>query len=256
LRGGDVPGFSPAETGLYHKILSPINKVIWKNASFITANSEGLKKLALNFFNYKPIEIIYNGVNVKLFKNLEFLKKENKKTVKLLFVGRLAKQKNLFNFIKYVFNDFIKKKKLNVTFTIIGDGPEKVVLKNLIEKLELKEFIEIENWQPREKLAEIYNNFDLFVMPSLYEGMSNVVIEAKLCGLKVVGFDIAGNKELFEKDKDIIIENENYKMMIEKICELINSNNLNKNVSKEFLDKFSMEKISTKFIKLIEGCEN
>jgi hypothetical protein len=67
LRGGDVPGFRPYDFDFYHKLASPLLHVIWKQASAVVANSNGLRNLARTFDSRFDIPIISNGVDLNIY---------------------------------------------------------------------------------------------------------------------------------------------------------------------------------------------
>src|SRR5690349_20042143 len=71
MRGGDVPGFRPYDFHFYHKLISPFLRIIWKNASAVIANRNGLRQLAHAFESRFEIPIIPNGVDLELYKTVE-----------------------------------------------------------------------------------------------------------------------------------------------------------------------------------------
>jgi len=249
LRGADVPGFSPKETNFYHKIVKGFNKTIFKESLAITANSKGLRDLAYKFYNKKNIKVIYNGVDTELFKPI-YSYETNSNVFNILFVGRLAHQKNIINFINSVFNK-LNTNGLYINLNIVGDGPLKKKIMEIFQSSNYKT-INFYGLLERNKLPSIYNSNDLLVLPSLYEGMSNVVLEAKACNLPVVAFNIAGNEEMLEEDKDFLIEKNNYNQMRNKIEKLINLKNFKSlTISKNFYTKFSMKNITDQYIDVI-----
>ena len=66
LRGSDVPGYN-VRLGMDYKLLSPVFRRIWKNASVLVANSMGLRKLAAEFMPDLDIGVICNGVYTDRF---------------------------------------------------------------------------------------------------------------------------------------------------------------------------------------------
>ena len=82
--------------------------------------------------------------------------------------------------------------------------------------------------------------------------MSNVVLEAKACGLPVAGFSIPGNNELLEKNRDIKVDKENYTALNYEICKMSKKRYLRKGkVSESFEKLFNMKNISDQFLYLI-----
>jgi glycosyltransferase involved in cell wall biosynthesis len=251
LRGGDVPGFSSANIEIFHKILSPLNRMIWREASRITANSHGIKMFAEGFYNEKEIKVIYNGVDTHLFKPLKLRKDE--KRFRILYVGRIAADKNLVSLFEQIIPSLVHDDATQqVHFTIVGEGPLRQQLTTIARRTGTLERITFSGWVARGKLPEIYNKHDLFILPSLFEGMSNTVLEAKACGLPVVGFDIPGNQEMLESRKDIMVHNGNITELVMAIKRLLaQKNKENQDVSEEFVRKFSLDRVTEEFIKLI-----
>lgn len=97
-------------------------------------------------------------------------------------VGRLCKQKN-YIFLINVFNKY-RKINSNAKLVICGDGPEKKKIENNIKKLNLQDHVKLTGLI--NNVNEIYSAFDCFVLPSLYEGLGMVLVEAQFSGLRCV----------------------------------------------------------------------
>ena len=188
LRGGDVPGFRPYDFQRYHKILSPFLHLIWKDASAVVANSNGLRALANVFDARFEIPIIPNGVNLQ-----EYAAEVRAwSPPRLLSVGRLVHQKGL----DLAMHALAELKDLEWEWCIAGDGPQINVLRSLANELGIQDRITFPGWRSHAELVECYKGSNLFLFPSRHEGMPNVVLEAMASGLPVVASRIAGNEEL------------------------------------------------------------
>jgi sugar transferase (PEP-CTERM/EpsH1 system associated) len=79
---------------------------------------------------------------------------------------------------------------------MIGDGP----LRERVRALLANAGVEQLAWLPgeREDVPRMMRSFDLFVLPSLAEGISNTILEAMASGLPVLATDVGGNPELIE----------------------------------------------------------
>jgi len=77
---------------------------------------------------------------------------------------------------------------------IAGDGPLKAQAINLLEENQLTDYA----WLPGERkdVAEIMRRLDIFVLPSVAEGISNTILEAMATGLPVIATNVGGNPEL------------------------------------------------------------
>jgi glycosyltransferase involved in cell wall biosynthesis len=194
LRGGDVPGFRPYDFALYHRLLGPIIRLVWRGAEAVVANSEGLKTLAEDFAPRVDIRVIPNGVDVDKYHPVERFWN----AAHLLFTGRLVYQKGL-DLLLEALSDLGD---LTWRLTIVGDGPELVPLMEQAQSLGLEERVDFVGWKSRRALNAYYQQANLFVFPSRHEGMPNALLEAMSSGLPAIATDIAGNQELVVDGKN------------------------------------------------------
>ena len=188
LRGGDVPGFRPYDFHFYHRLIAPFLRMIWKNASAVVANSNGLRQLAVTFDPRFEIPVIPNGVDLDLYKAVE----HDWSSPRLLSVGRIVHQKGL----DLAMHALGVLKDLNWEWRIAGDGPQLQALQALAEELGIQDRVFFLGWQSRPEITEGYQQSNVFLFPSRHEGMPNAMLEAMASGLPVVASCIAGNEEL------------------------------------------------------------
>ncbi len=188
LRGGDVPGFRPYDFALYHRLLGPVIRLVWRGAEAVVANSDGLQALAEDFAPALNFKVIPNGVDVKKYQPID----RAWNPAHLLFTGRLVYQKGL-DLLLDALSDLGD---LTWSLTIAGDGPELVPLMQQAQSLGLDDRIDFVGWKSRQDLLPYYHEANLFLFPSRHEGMPNSLLEAMSCGLPAIATDIAGNQEL------------------------------------------------------------
>ena len=82
----------------------------------------------------------------------------------------------------------------NWQLRIIGDGPERALLEATIASEDLGAQATIAGW--RDDVPQALRELDIFVLPSLNEGISNTILEAMATGLPVVATAVGGNPEL------------------------------------------------------------
>lgn len=195
LRGSDVPGFNPRLKTLDKFVFTSISKKVCKTAKAVVANSEGLKQLALKTRAIK-IDVIYNGVDVNAFKP----KKNQKsgKKIKLISTGRLIERKGYKYLIKALAG--LEDK---FELTLIGGGDKEEELKELARTHGVN--VDFRGVVKHQEIANELQNADIFVLPSLNEGMSHSMLEAMACGLPVIVTDAGGMKELI-KDNGYVIK--------------------------------------------------
>jgi glycosyltransferase involved in cell wall biosynthesis len=190
LRGGDVPG-AEASLNFLHRFLSPIRRAVLKNSIATVANSDGLRKMAETADPF-PVQVIPNGVDTEFFVPPHSKPVRNDTVLRILFVGRFRQQKNL----PFLFRQVAQLPSTTFELHLVGDGPEKERLDELARKLGIASAITWHGWLPPAALLPLYQSADCLVHPSLYEGMSNVVLEAMACGLPVIASKVPGNEEL------------------------------------------------------------
>lgn len=209
--GGDIPGFQD-RFKLIYKLIGPFVKIIWKNASALVANSQGLREFALEFYDKKPIDVIYNGVDTnKLYPDQE--KKANSK-INLLFVSRLIERKGLQHVIPEL-REIKEETNKNIHLTVVGDGPYRSTLETLAKESNVNDMISFEGQKNKEELLPYYQAGDVFVFPSKREGMPNAVLEAMACGLPIVMTPCEGSSELIDKNGVIVNVQEIKKVLID-----------------------------------------
>jgi len=259
LRGGDVPGFQPYELAFYHKLLRLPIKKIWHNADSLVANSQFLKALAQPLAGKagREVEVIPNGINSQTFHPPS--NDQRKRGNKLLYVGRLVKQKDVATLIKAVKNLLFTYQD-NFILTIAGDGPQRKELENFVVQFCLQDCVTFTGWLDKQNLANLYRQHDIFILPSLDEGMSNALLEAMASKMVVIISDIEGNKLLVnDKKNGLLFKIQDPKNLAEKIHLAINDTDLAKklaNAAYQTSKQFSWAKSAKSYLKLIENIKN
>ena len=230
---------------------------ILKNANIVIANSKYLKKEVQGFIDI-PVEVVYpipnldllqfvNNANSVVDNKGEVLKhtpgqsltdnnsprvQDDRKDKVLLTVGRLVKRKGHALVIEAI-------KNLNYKYFIVGRGPEKENLLELIKKYNLEDRVFIlDNIKNNNDLAEFYKKADLFIMPTLkldgdVEGFGIVYLEANAFGLSVIAGQGEGVLEAVENNKTgIVLENpQNIESLKEAIENILENDNLREDLS-------------------------
>lgn len=136
-------------------------------------------------------QIIKNAIDVKQYvfnsSKREIIRKNNNLQEFEIygFVGRLSSEKNI-DFLIEVFYE-IHKNKRNTFLWIIGDGNIRVQLEYKIKKLGIVSSVYF--WGERKDVPDLLQAMDALIMPSLYEGLSLVAIEAQAASLPVFASD-------------------------------------------------------------------
>lgn len=201
------------------------------------------------------IKVIYNGINTDKFVN-QSSKINHQPPNKVIIgsVGRLNTEKGMNYLIKAFKNIF--RKYPDAQLQIAGSGPEEESLKNLVKDLNIENSVKFLGYIPDEKMAEFYNNIDIFALtPIRRESFGIAVAEAGACEKPVVVTNISGLMEVVESNKTgLIVESKNIKAIAFALIKLIEDNNLRiefgKNARKRVLENFTEEKMINEFEKI------
>lgn len=171
------------EPNIKQKLLIYINKIILQQyATHYFACSE----LAARWMFGVKATIVKNAINTKKFIFSSSMRDQVREQLKLgncftvIFVGRLDPQKNPI-FTLEVFNE-LKKIHSNAKLLIVGDGILKQQIQEKIQQLKLNDDVHLLG--NRTDVNNLLQAADVFLLPSRFEGLGIVLIEAQAAGLK------------------------------------------------------------------------
>jgi glycosyltransferase involved in cell wall biosynthesis len=206
------------------------------------------KKIKL--INEKKLLLIENGINVEEYQNIPegFLRKkfnlQNKKI--LLTICRLHYQKDVKTIIKSI--NLLKDEDL-VLF-IVGDGPDRKELEELVNNLNLQEKIKFLGF--KKEVKEILKDADIFILSTRWEGLPIVILEAWASKVPVIASNVHGIKSLIKNEKDgLFFEFGNGKDLAEKIKILLENEEMRKKLSENGFvkvnKKFNVERMINQY---------
>ena len=244
------------------KLRSLIKRVLRPFAKLFANQYWACSKLAAEWMYGKntvtngKVTIINNAIDLEKFK---FNKEKREKLRKKLgiencfvigHVGRFVKTKN-HEFLIEIFNEVLKQKS-NAKLLLIGDGNLKSLIEAKVQNLGIEKaviFLGVRN-----DVADLYNVMDVFVFPSLYEGLGMAVIEAQVNSLPtIVSIAIPAEAKISEYIKFISLQ----QPLKDWLNEVENAKRKELNISDELLKKFDIREESKKlenlYLKLIKG---
>ncbi len=213
IRGNDIEraAFDP----------SKFSHVIYalQNAGAVTTNASELAKKAKAFVD-REIHLIPNGIDIELFKPIERKSelaevlgidsgnKKEKRSVVLGFAGELREKKGL----KTLLSAYAQvSKKQAATLLIVGEvraGEDKKAFDEF--RLSNPEYrIIVTGTIPHKDMPAYYSLMDIFVHPSLRDGMPNALLEAMACEKVVIATPVGGTTDVIENGKNGVLVNVN-----------------------------------------------
>lgn len=194
LQGPDVPGFEERYKNIY-RILTPFIRRVWRSAAALTACSVQHRELALRTIPTAQIQVIANGVDTQVFCP-PATPRPTDGPVRIICAGRLIERKGQQYLLPAVAT--LRGQGLPVELWLVGTGDNTDVLQAQASTLELDDAVHFTGFVARDGMPALYQQSDIFVLPSFQEGMSIALLEAMATGLPAVVTDTGGTRELMD----------------------------------------------------------
>ncbi len=179
---------------------------IVRSADQVTAISTALVDIVQPYREDTVIKIP-NGIDVRVFE--EARKRVEKVSGRILFVGRLERQKGvdtlLAALVKLKIQNCYRRQSLWEKLKIVGDGSQRIVLKQLAQKLGIADRVEFLGYIPADKIAEEYTAAEIFCGLSRSEALGNVFLEAQAAGCAVIATSVGGIPDIIEQGRTGIL---------------------------------------------------
>jgi colanic acid/amylovoran biosynthesis glycosyltransferase len=242
--------------------VSPVVNTSWlefysRTFSQIDAFHAVSKAIALEGGKYNaPLEkthIIYSGIADQLLSQNDGSANDTS-TLKILSVGRFHWKKGYSYAIDAI--RILVDKQIKVKYTIIAEGeiPEEILFQ--IHQQDLDKSIEIINGLSQEKVFEEMHSSHLLLLPSVEEGIANVVLEAMAVGLPVITTNCGGMTEAVQdKINGFIVAMRSPESIAEAVLEFLKMSpdqldNLKTNARQSIQQKFLRSSMADNFWKL------
>lgn len=226
------------------RIISFLYKAVFKKADLLQAISNYLALFARRMGYTKKIDVIPNGVDIKHFESVngehvEMLKQELGKKEGQIFMittSRFVLKNGIVDIIKSLVH-----LPENISLIIAGTGPLEQLLKDTVVKLKLENRVRFLGHIPHEVLPYYLHASDIFIRPSLSEGMGNSFIEAMAAEVPVIATKVGGIVD-FLRDGETGL-----------FCEVGNPQNIAQKVLKLTRDHEARDVIVKNAKKMVEG---
>jgi len=190
--------------------------------------------------------LIPNGVDTVLFKPF---KRNCVRKIKILNIGRLVNQKNQLNLIRA-----IARVNQSIQLILVGRGPLKSEILGLAKKLKIKiHYIES---LPHQDLVRVYQQADIFCLPSHHEGSPKVLLEAMSCGLPCIAANKPYSRFIINNETDGLLVKNTVNNLVKSINRLVKQpdlrNKLGVAARNTILKRFDNRQIINQEIKLLK----
>lgn len=164
--------------------------------------------------------------------------------VRILFVGRLADQKNLPLLLDVI--ERMKPDAAEATFTIVGDGPQRGSLEAEIKKRGLGASVRYSPKLDRREIVDVFASHHLLLLTSLYEGFAKVFMEAAAAGLPIVTTRVSGVANIVrDGETGLVVEQGDAAGLVAALKTLIGNPDrlvqFSRKIQADFREKYSFE---------------
>jgi glycosyltransferase involved in cell wall biosynthesis len=242
----------------YQKYLRYIS---YSLSDLIICNSSNTKyNLFSTIKNKANIKIIYNGIDVK--KITENNKKDNTELIDkdnfiISNVGMLISQKDQITLLR-AFKIFVDKLNIiNTKLIIVGEGLLRDKLQKFIISNKLENQVTLTGLVTRDKVFQIINKSEIFVMSSKYEGFCNAMVEAMVAKNAVIASNVDPLPEVLGEKNGLFFEQGNAEDLSKKMMYLYQNEKTRKNLAKKAkkyaIDNYSLDRCVDEYKKVYQG---
>lgn len=234
--------------------MKKIQKKVAESADKIIVPSRYLKKIVGQWgVKENKINVVFNafeGVETNLERSDHLRDEVGFVGPTIVTSGRLVPWKGFETLISVVeeLKDEIKYLKL----IIIGSGPDKLKLENLVSKKQLFKNVQITGSMDKADLFKFISAADLFVLNTGYEGFSHQLLEVLALGTPIVTTNVGGNPELIrDNENGLLVNYEDKKEIKDAIRKILNDKELADKLvknGKKSVEEFSIERMITETV--------
>jgi len=235
-----------------------VGRVMFAVSDAITAVSKSVQNhiVSLGAPPEKTV-LIPNGVDIDEFQPANVHYDNNH--VNVISVGRLLPNKG-FEYLVEAANLVVAKKPIGVKFRIVGEGPHKKHLEDLVRSKGLKRYFEFMGKVSR--VSDVFKEGGIFVRPSLTEGMPLTVLEAMASQLPIIATRVAGTPEIItHNETGLLVDPGNAHQLADAILLLCNSPEFAEKLgrkAREFIERnykqqYSWDTIARKYLSLYKS---
>lgn len=211
-----------------------LGRLIYNKAQQLAAISSAVKNFTIKEFylaDNAPISVIPYGIDLTPYENVPAndvvkLKREWATDENCFVIGtiaRLTTQKSLDTLINSIAK--LKEQQKKIKLVIVGAGPLEEQLKSLTTDLKLENDIIFAG--RRSDIPTVLKSFDLFVLPSIYEGLGLVLLESMAAGTPIIASRVSAIPEIVvESETGLLFEKKDINELSSKIAMIIENPDL------------------------------
>lgn len=229
---------------LRNRVARQYDRWLWPLSERIVVNAESLKDLLAKDFSVDParVDVIPNGVDTHYFCP-DLAQRDARPS--LIYVGRLVEQKDPFTLLKGF--QSVKQKLPDAGLVMVGNGHLRPAIDDFVRSNSLESNVTVLNGT--DDIRSLLRRAWGFVLPSLYEGSPNVVIEAMACGLPVVSTKVDGVPELIvDRESGFMVAPQDEEALADAMTKMLSDDEASREMGirarEKVVQDFSMERMT------------
>jgi glycosyltransferase involved in cell wall biosynthesis len=200
---------------ILYLIFAPL---IIRRADGLIVTNRRLKRIVSKISLDKPILLKQNIVDTNVFNPDKIITTLKQTPISsrpiIMYIGRLLRIKGLEYLLEAI--SHVRKTYPDILLILVGDGPQKAFLEKQVEQKKLWENVFFVGYQ--KNIAEWLSAADIFVLPSLAEGSSNVLLEAMSMGCPAITTRVGNAPDLIKHlENGLLVDPKNAKQIAENI---------------------------------------
>lgn len=240
---------SQGTCGLKKVLIKKAEAFAYKNADFAVVSTQSQAEFIKDRYSVAEgdIFIIPNYIDINLFKPDSSVEKYPDR---LLYVGRISKEKNLFNLAAVA-------AKAGMQLDLYGSGNLTEDLKDYTRQIGAK--LAFKGTIANNLLPQIMNRYKFFILPSLHESLPKSLLEAMACGLVCIGTDVTGINEIISDSVNGWLAKDTDSNSIFEAVEKAKNNPpeaISKAAVETIENKYSLEYVVNRYSELLEKIKN
>ncbi|MDH5448167.1 MAG: glycosyltransferase [Candidatus Bathyarchaeota archaeon] len=218
----------------------------------ITVSNSTARALVNNGVPEERIYVSGNGVDMKYIDSFKF---EGIKSYGGVFVGRISKEKGVFDLVA-AWRKIVDVKN-DAQLLFIGSGPDINAVRRTVEELGLERNIVVKGRCVDREMYTLMKASKVFVFPSSFEGWGLAVAEALACGLPVVCYDIPALREVFGKCRSVfLVPAGDFEKLAVTVLEVLNMNQTKEltEASRMCVKHLNWEMVALRDLQILNSC--
>ena len=226
-----------------------MNKVLFKKLGVVpVALTQEIQKSIEDVYGIdeSKIPVVFNGIPLEKCKPIQVYKKN---ATEIVHVGRFFEAKNHRNLI-YAFAD-VHTEFPEIHLKLYGDGPLRNDMETLVSELQIDNYIHFMGLT--NDVYSVMSEADVFILPSIYEGMPMTLIEAMATGLPIITTPVGGIVDMLEDGSEAIFTGTDSDSIADSICRLVDNGELRQSLGHAALKRskqFSAGAMAEKYTEL------